>query len=96
MTLKDLFNSSTYAFRRLGDAVLSVSVNGSVSVHHYDFGQRLLTIFAIESVSTQPFSQLDREVLIEMRDKLVALGGKPPELPPEKPSGPPVAGRLNL
>ncbi|MBL8712062.1 MAG: hypothetical protein JNM12_04115 [Alphaproteobacteria bacterium] len=33
-----------------------------------------------------PFSQLDRDVLITMRDKLVELGGSPPDLAPEAPA----------
>jgi hypothetical protein len=44
-------------------------------------------------------AELDRDVLITMRDKLIDLGGKPPELSPEFPKGqnaPPKASGLKL
>jgi hypothetical protein len=43
-----------------------------------------------------PFSQMDREVLVLMRDKLIELGGQPPELPPEAPATQAPARKFNL
>jgi hypothetical protein len=34
-------------------------------------------------ITVTPFSQLDRDVIVAARDRLVELGGAPPELPPE-------------
>lgn len=95
MTLKDAFNSSdTYEFYKSGDAALRVRSRGGVTEFRYDFGLRLLTVQYGEAISTQPFSALDRETLIELRDKLVEMGGKPPELPPENRPAP--QGRRGL
>lgn len=84
MTLKEAFNG--YSFSRENDTVLAVS-NGKAS-YYYDFGQRLMTTWVYHGGGSTPFAQLDREVLVAMRDKLVELGGHPPELPEEKPSNP--------
>lgn len=42
-----------------------------------------------------PFSQMDREVLEGLRDKLVELGGTPPALETTPPANPGTARRLN-
>lgn len=46
-------------------------------------------------VFVTPFSQMDREVLEGLRDKLVELGGTPPELEAQPPANPGTARRLN-
>lgn len=50
----------------------------------YDFAHRLLitaTSGKSDHAQVTPFSELDPEVLVEMRNKLIALDGKPPSLP---------------
>jgi hypothetical protein len=61
-------------------------------INCYDFLTRQMVMIGSYSVAsngrrgaaplgTIPFSQIDREVLECMRDKLIELGGNPPELP---------------
>jgi hypothetical protein len=50
--------------------------NGGIYLH-YDFAQQLL----IANGQVRPFSDVPREVLITARERLVELGGTPPELP---------------
>lgn len=88
MSLTQDFNSSHHP-NMTNSQVLTLSYG--YQTYHYDFQQRLLTTLytygsGLGGVTTTPFSQLDREVLVEMRDKLVELGGKPKELPPEAPT----------
>jgi hypothetical protein len=86
-----------YSAARENDYVLRVSW-GNMS-YYYDFAARqMTTITAVGQwhMATTPFSQIDRETLITMRDKLVDLKGKPPELPPEAPVQPSSAGKLRL
>ena len=63
--------------------MLAVSCSGSVFC--YDFAARVMYGWGGSAISygVVPFSNLDRETLVAMRDKLVDLGGKPPELPDE-------------
>lgn len=97
MMLKDAFNNSDYDFAKLTPTVLRVRMGGGVSIgYFYDFGMRIMTARYDGGLSTQPFSQLDRETLIELRDKLVELGGKPPELPRENNPAPQAKRGLNL
>lgn len=97
-SLSDAFNNN-YSAQKENDVVLSVSFAGSVT-NYYDFaGRMLVTVFSgyeKGGVATTPFSQLDRETLIAMRDKLVELKGNPPELPPEAPAAPKSSGKLTL
>lgn len=87
MPLKDSFNFET-TLRKENNNVLTVHYKtyaGSVYMT-YDFLQRVMISRTDESkggAAVTPFSQLDREVLSVMRDKLAEMGGKPPELPPE-------------
>ena len=67
MSLADDFKRS-HSSDKVNDSVLKVS-NGYFSCV-YDFTQRV--VYTGEGVLT-PFSQLDREVLILMRDRLVEL-----------------------
>ena len=77
MTLKDAFNSRDYTYSRIGDNILYVDA-GTVD-YRYELAMRVVTMSAI------PFTQLDRDTLSEMRDRLVDLGGKPPALPADTP-----------
>ncbi|MDI1228222.1 MAG: hypothetical protein PSY14_11110 [bacterium] len=87
MALSEEFNSS-YSPRKLADNVLRMGYD--YVTFFYDLEQRLLvTAYRYSDAggtTVTPFSKLDREVLVEMRDRLVELGGKPKELPPEAPT----------
>lgn len=83
MSLKDSFNDQNYNFSKRTDTVLGVG-NG-VNGFYFDFALRVMSVGNGGAV---PFSQLDRDMLVELRDKLMALGGHPPELPAEAPSNP--------
>lgn len=89
MSLSADFNSS-HAAKRLNDSVLQLEYN--YMKYFYDFDLRIMTTLLgygqSGSVSVTPFSQLDRETLVNMREKLIELKGKPPELPAETPSNP--------
>ncbi len=89
-SLSDSFNGDFEA-SKLNGAVLYVS-NGAYD-YYYDFTQRILTAGRGGVV---PFAQLDRDVLIMMRDKLVSLGGDPPELAPEAPATQAPVRKFNL
>lgn len=85
MSLSDAFNDDDFDVNRENDSVLSVS-QGNFT-HYYDFLNRMvMTVYDGSTLTTTPFSQVDRETLIAMRDKLAELDGKPPELPPEAPA----------
>ncbi|TAL28961.1 MAG: hypothetical protein EPN97_13975 [Alphaproteobacteria bacterium] len=98
MPLKVDFNKDYVAVKD-ADAVLSVRYNAGGYGNNliYDFNARVMISRASNGgVSVTPFSQLDRETLVEMRDKLVELRGNPPELPPEAPAAQPSAKKFNL
>lgn len=96
MTLKEAFNNNNYDFYKSGDAALRVRGKESGAEYRYDFGLRLLKVQFGQAVSVHPFSQLGRETLIELHDKLVELGGKPPALPREESPSPSAKRGLNL
>ncbi len=91
MDVKSAFNEQ-YKAVKANDYVLDISFyssNQSTIYHTYDFMSRtLITGRSGGSVgfNVTPFSQLDRDALVTMRDKLVELGGTPPELPAEAPT----------
>lgn len=93
MSLTEEFNDD-YEAEKENDFVLSVSysVKGYTTVLAYDFMARVMTLRTPDhgdgGAVVVPFSQLDREVLVKMRDKLLDLEGHPPELPAEAPSNP--------
>ncbi|MEZ0225150.1 MAG: hypothetical protein ACAH83_11395 [Alphaproteobacteria bacterium] len=94
MGLSDSFND-VYAARKENDTVLRVHYD--TLYNYYDFTARMLTTCnGSNSVAVVPFSQLDRETLIAMRDKLVELKGNPPELPPEEAVIKAVPKKFNL
>ncbi len=94
-SLVEAFNSRYSAYKD-SDAVLRVEY-GYVR-NYYDFAGRTLVTTNWEKggVAVTPFSQIDRDTLIAMRDKLVDLQGNPPELPPETPVSAAPQKKLNL
>ena len=93
-SLKDAFNApGGYEFRKLSNSLLRVMSDGAF--YKFDFALCVMTTRASDGVALTPFSQLDRETLVEMRDRLVALGGKPPALPDERHTGPVLPRKLN-
>ncbi|MEZ0225149.1 MAG: hypothetical protein ACAH83_11390 [Alphaproteobacteria bacterium] len=97
--MKADFNNPKYTVTKETEAVLSVRYDaGGVSNSLiYDFNARILLARAsYGGLSVTPFSQLDRESLIEMRDKLIELKGNPPELPPEAPVTQASSKKFNL
>lgn len=64
--------------------------------YFYDFTLRVMTTAVHHGGNSTPFSQLDRDVLVEAREKLIALGGNPPELPAEKASTGKPGSSFNL
>lgn len=94
MTLKDAFNKGLYKPQRFGPATLQVEAN--YVTYRYDFLLGHMTAVGHNGVlSVVPFSQIERGVLIDLRDKLVELGGDPPELPAERATGPVQPRKLN-
>ncbi|TAL28958.1 MAG: hypothetical protein EPN97_13960 [Alphaproteobacteria bacterium] len=88
MPLKDAFNGLDS--NKVNGSVLRV-YNGCFYTY-YDFAQRVM----YSGQASIPFSQLDRESLIEARDKLIELKGTPPELPPEAPATQAPVRKFNL
>lgn len=100
MSLKDQFNSK-YNARKENDYVLCLYYNsqGGSTYISMDFMTRTMVTRSGSSdggLVVIPFSQLDRDMLINMRDTLVELDGKPPELPAEAPSTASPARKFNL
>jgi len=96
MTLAEAFNGNAYAFKKESPAVLWVN-SGDYSSFRFDFALRVMTAYgSTGGASVTPFSQLDREMLIEMRDRFVKLGGNPPELPADPSVAPLPAARRPL
>lgn len=92
MALADQFNSN-YAAKKENDYVLSLyySSRGGSTYINFDFMTRTMSARTGSSdggLCVTPFAQLDRDMLITMRDTLVELGGKPPELAGEAPATP--------
>lgn len=86
--MKDQFNNQ-YQARRDNDYVLSLSytAQGGSTYIAFDFLTRTMVTRNGRNeggLCVTPFSQLDRDMLINMRDTLIELNGKPPELPPEE------------
>lgn len=102
MPLSDDFNDNDYRATKINGFVLGVTYgcgNGNSTYYTYDFLARVLTVRTGSSdggTIVTPFSQLDRDGLIALRDKLVELKGNPPELGPEKPSVSAASAKLNL
>lgn len=92
MSLKEEFKKADdrKSYYKLDDAVLCVQQSAYCTrYYYYDFLARILTVHSGSSdggANVIPFSQLDRESLEFMHDKLIELRGKPPALPEENPS----------
>jgi hypothetical protein len=100
MSLSDRFNNG-YNAQKENDNVLSIkyTVQGGNTYLIFDFMARVMIARTGSSdggVNVTPFSALDRGALIEMRDKLIALKGNPPELPPEAAGAQAPARKFNL
>ena len=100
MPLTPRFNES-YRASRESDNVLVVryTIGGNTTYLAFDFMARIMlarTGSGDGGLNVTPFSQLDRDMLIEMRDKLVELKGNPPELPPEAPGAQAPSRKFNL
>src|SRR5262245_27439652 len=94
MALKDAFNNKNYEFHKVNDTTLRVRYAGEEHIsYRFDFALRVMTSYYGQGLVVQPFDRIDRDVLIEMRYKLVEMGGKPPELPAEQPASPAGARR---
>jgi hypothetical protein len=99
MSLTETFNA--FEAKKVSPHAIQV-VSGNFC-YHYDFAlrQQLAWFSPTGSQGWQPFgnapfSQLDREVLELARNKLIDLGGSPPELPAAQQPDPPKAKGLNL
>lgn len=80
-SLSESFNTD-YSALLVNSNVLRVSYGRTQ--YDYDFTARLVLVKDFEGTTKMavfPFSALDAEVVVAMRDKLVQLGGKPPALP---------------
>lgn len=91
MDLSKAFNTTQYAATNKSPFVLDlyIETRGGSVYNSFDFLTRSMytrTGSSEGGVTVTPFAQLDREVLVAMRDKLVELGGTPPDLAPEAPT----------
>ena len=97
MSLSDDFNRG-FSPCKENDSVLRI--NYASLMHYYDFSARIVTTvyggYNQGGVAVTPFSQVDRDTLIAMRDKLVELKGNPPELPLETPATQASVKKFNL
>jgi hypothetical protein len=95
MSLSEAFNSNYRAYKE-NDSVLRIEF-GYVRTYYDFLGRAMVTTeWSKGGLTTTPFSQVDRDTLIAMRDKLIELKGNPPELPPEAPSVQATAKKFNL
>lgn len=72
-------------FGMSSDTVLRADYAYGSVVHRFDFALRIMystTNTNDGGVTITPFSQLDREVLEALRNRLIELGGNPPALAP--------------
>lgn len=102
MSLSADFNDSGYKTSKINSYVLGVSYSysegsGYYNAYAYDFLARIVTARTGGSndagISVTPFSQLDPDSLETLRQRLIALGGKPPALTPLESPPVPKAGR---
>jgi hypothetical protein len=102
MTASDDFNANGYRTEKINGFVLGVQYgcgNGNTTYMTYDFMARVMIARTGSSdggTVVKPFAELDRDALISLRDRLIALDGKPPELPPEAPATAAMPKKLNL
>ena len=84
MKLSDDFNKDYSASLNSNGALgLRMSTGGGTNYMVYDFNLRFLTVRTGSSEGgavVVPFADLDPDSLEALRDKLIELGGNPPEL----------------
>ena len=100
MSLQEAFNDK-YTATKSNDYVLSLYYYSSAGSNYMDFDfltrvTRSRTGDNGSSIVIIPFSQMDPEVVTEMREKLVSLGGNPPALPDTAPAQKPAPNHLKL
>ncbi|MDI1228225.1 MAG: hypothetical protein PSY14_11125 [bacterium] len=78
LSLKDAFS---YVNGTMENPVTLRAYTGGI-YNYYDFAQRLRVTNGQNPIIV-PFTEIDRDVLVAARDKLVELGGQPPQLAPE-------------
>ena len=84
-TLKEAL-SLTDAFGKINaimENAVTLRVYNAGIYAYYDFAQRVRVSPGQGSPVVTPFAELDRDVVTAARDKLVELGGQPPQLAPE-------------
>jgi hypothetical protein len=102
MSASDDFNANGYKADKINGFVLGVQYpagNGGTTYMTYDFLARVMIVRTGSSdggTAVKSFGELDRGSLISLRDRLVAQGGNPPELPPEAPANTAAQKKLNL
>ena len=100
MAIRDAFNQQ-YAAQKFDDNVLSLyhpGRGGGIYID-FDFLTRTMQTHASgtgANISVIPFSQLDPEVVIELREKLVELGGNPQALSSQDAVQKPASNQLKL
>ncbi|MEZ0261136.1 MAG: hypothetical protein ACAH80_09010 [Alphaproteobacteria bacterium] len=101
MGLTAAFNAQYRAVKN-NDYVLSVhyEASGYDNILTFDFMARVMIMRTSShgdgGAVVTPFSQLDRDTLVEFREKLIELKGNPPELSPEKPAVGQPGNKFNL
>lgn len=78
-TLKEAFDDGKYITSKANNNVLYVGYG--INHMYYDFLARVMFARTDQGgVSVTPFSQLDSQTIGAMRERLIELEGKPPEL----------------
>lgn len=101
MSLSSIFNDG-YRAEKVNSNVLAVkySIVGYTQVYAFDFAARVMVTRTDShgdgGAVVTPFSQLDHDVLIDFRDKLVELGGTPPALSASAPASPAADKKFRL
>lgn len=101
MDFKQAFNSNSgYSTSNTNPFVLDIYFKGQGGSVYMsaDFLTRTLVTrnsYGDAGVVVTPFAQLDRDVVVAMRDRLVELGGTPPDLAPEAPANPAPQRKFN-
>jgi hypothetical protein len=101
MDIAECFNdkSDVMKYERRGECphILLVNYRYDGFYQTYDFAARQVLTRHDHSIAVTPFAQVDPESLAALRQKLIDLGGKPPELPSAGSSAPaPSSGQLKL
>lgn len=101
MSLSSIFNDD-YRAEKVNSNVLSVRyiIAGYPQLYAFDFAARVMVTrtdgYGDAGAVVTPFSQLDPDMLIDFRDKLVELGGTPPPLSASTPATPSADKKFRL